>query len=179
MRGGLSSLGLEARLLLRPSGIAGLIAVVSAGVAAAGAYLAWYEVTARVELLGSRSSGAVAELAGWEAHPWGWLVPALGVVAMVLAGGLALDRPLSFGRDGLLFTGFGIAMLVAVGALLFPPVQRFDFATSELSDMVGLVDRMPVDSALALQVAPGPGMWVTLAGAAMLVAATIAARELP
>ncbi|MDX1510162.1 MAG: hypothetical protein R3249_02345 [Nitriliruptorales bacterium] len=175
MRG---ALGLEARLLLRPAGIAGLIALVSAGVAAAGGYLAWYEVTANVELLGSRTSGSVASLAGWEAQPWGWLVPALGIAAMVLAAGLAVDRPVSFGRDGLLLSGFGIAMLVAIGALLFPPVDRF-IASEQLREMLGLADKMPVDSALSFQVAPGPGMWVTLAGAAMLVAATIAARELP
>lgn len=177
MRG---TLGLEARLLLRPSGVAGLIAAVSAAAAAAGAYLSWYEVTAHVGLLGSQSSGPVATLAGWEAHPWGWLVPALGVFGAVLATGVALDRPASFGRDALLFTGFGIAMLVAIAALLFPPIERFpDLATSRLRNMLDLSDQMPVDSALALEIGPGAGMWVTLAGAAMLVAATIAARELP
>lgn len=172
MRGDLS---LRMHLLLRPSGVVGLVAAVAGVVAFAGAYLPWYAVTATVDLLGTSQEQAVASLAGWQAHPWGWLVPAFGLV--VVAGGvmLAIDHPAP--PRTLLVGGCGLGLTVLAGGLLFPPVARFDVAGSRLRELAALSGRLPADVELAFEVRPSAGMWLTLAAGALVVIAAVVSRE--
>lgn len=172
MRG---DLALRVRMLVRPSSVAGVAGVVGGATAFAAAYLPWYDVTATVDVLGTSQRRAVASLAGWQAHPWGWLVPVLGLVAV--AGGvlLAIDRPAP--PRTLLLGGCGMALTVVVGALLLPPVARFDVAGSRLRELAALSGRLPPDVELAFAVRPATGMWLTLAAAAVVVLAALVARE--
>lgn len=168
---------LHLRILRRPRGLVGMVALASGGAALVAAYLPWYQVAARVEMLGGKQSRPVASLAGWEAHPWGWLVPTLAVVAIVVGGALALDRPVPFTRDASLAAGLGLAAAVAAGGMLFPPVSRFDVAGSRLRELAGLADRLPRDVELTFAVRPGIGLWITLGASALLVLAAFAARD--
>lgn len=168
---------LQLRMLRRPRGLVGSLAAMAGGAAFVAAYLPWYQVAATVDMLGRRQSRPVATLAGWQAHPWGWLVPALALVAVVVGVALAVDRPVPFSRDAELTAGLGLAAAVAAGGLLYPPVSRFDVAGSRLRELAGLSERLPRDVELTFAVRPGLGLWVTLAAAALLVAVAFAVRE--
>lgn len=165
------------RLLRRARGLLGVLSATAGAAALVAAYLPWYQVAASVDMLGGEQSRPVASLAGWQAHPWGWLVPALALVAVVVGVALAVDRPLPFTRDVELAAGLGLAAAVSAGGLLFPPVSRFDVAGSRLRELAGLADRLPEDVALTFAVRAGVGLWVTLAAAALLVVVAFAARD--
>lgn len=169
---------LHVRMLIRPSGLLGAAVALAGLLAAVAAYLPWYEVAARVTVPGTEGSRAVASLAGWQAHPWGWLLPTLGLVAAVVGGAVAVDRPLARTRDLALAVGLGLAAVVAVSGLVFPPVSRFDVAGSRLRELAGLAERLPTDVELTFTVRPAMGLWLTLAAAAVVVAGAIAARDL-
>lgn len=168
---------LNLRVLRRPRGLAGVMVAAAGATAFAAAYLPWYQVAAQVEMLGGRQSRPVATLAGWQAHPWGWLVPAFALVAVVVGSALAVDRPVPFTRDVALATGLGLAAAVGAGGLLFPPVSRFDVAGSRLRELADLAERLPRDVELTFSVRPGLGLWLTLAAAAVLVVTALAARD--
>lgn len=172
MRG---DLALRLHLLVRPSGVLGLVGAVAGGTAFAGAYLPWYDVTATVDLLGTSNQRAVASLAGWQAHPWGWLVPAFALLTVAAGIMLAIDRPAP--PRTLLTGGCGLALTVVAGGLLLPPVDRFDVAGSRLRELAALSGRLPADVELAFDVRPSTGMWLTLAAAALAVVAALAARD--
>jgi hypothetical protein len=170
---------LQARLLLRGSGLAGATVAMGGGLALLGAYQPWHAVTAELAMRNDEQSRPVAELAGWEAHPWGWLVPALGVAAIVLGAALVADRPPMRGRLWLLGTAGLLAGSAALGTLLPPEVNRFDVAGSRLRELSQLADRLPEGVELSFSVGLGPGVWMTAAAAVLIVAGTLGARELP
>ncbi len=172
MRGDLS---LRMHLLVRPSGIVGLVGAVAGITAFAAAYLPWYDVTATVDLLGTSQRQAVASLAGWQAHPWGWLVPAFALVVLASGVLLAIDRPPP--PRTMLAGGCGLALTVVAGGLLSPPVDRFDVAGSRLRELAALSGRLPEDIQLAFDVRPSMGLWLTLAAGALVVAASLVSRE--
>lgn len=169
---------LVARQVLRPEGTLGLVAAVAGLTAMTAAYLPWYHVHASVDALGTTSSRSVSALAGWQAHPWGWLVPALAVVMVVVGVLLALDRPLPSTADLFLLGGMGLAIGVAVAGRWFPPVARFDVAGSRLRDMIDLAGRLPSDVDLAFSVRPGVGMWLALGSAGLLLGSGLTSRAM-
>ena len=172
MRGDLS---LRMHLLVRPAGVVGLVGAVAGVVAFAAAYLPWYAVTATVDLLGTSQQQAVASLAGWQAHPWGWLVPALGLVVVAAGVLLAVDRPAP--PRTMLVGGCGLALTVVAGGVLFPPVDRFDVAGSRLRELAALSGRLPEDIVLTFDVRPAIGLWLTLAAGALVFVAALVSRE--
>lgn len=172
MRG---DLALRLRLLARPAAVVGLVGAVAGSAAVAGAYMPWYAVTARVGMLDTSQEKAVASLAAWQAHPWGWLVAAFGLLALVAGLLLAIDRPLP--SRALLASGCGLGLTVAAGGLLFPPVDRFDVAGSRLRELVDLSGRLPADVEMAFTVRPSTGMWLTLAAGVVVVLSAAASPE--
>lgn len=172
MRG---DLALRLQLLVRPAAVVGLVSAIAGTVAFAAAYLPWYDVMATVDLLGTSQERAVASLAGWQAHPWNWLVPVLAIVTVAAGLMLAVDRPAP--PRTMLAAGCGLALSVAVGGVLFPPVARFDVAGSRLRELAALSDRLPDDVLLAFDVRPAAGMWLTLAAGALVVVAAVVAHD--
>lgn len=173
MRG---DVALRLRLLLRPAGVAGIVTACAGGAALAAAYLPWYEVAAHVEMMGETQSRSVASLPGWQAHPWGWVVPLLALVAIAMGLSVALDRPPPFARDVQLAAGLGMGAAVAAGGLVFPSVARFDVAGSRLRELADLAGRLPTDVEMSFSVRPGLGLWVTLIAAVVLLAGTAVGR---
>ncbi len=173
MRG---DVALAVRNVLRPEGMVGLVAAIAGGLATTAAYLPWYRVSASVEMLGNEATRTVSGLPGWQAHPWGWLVPAVAFGMMAVGLLLAVDRPAPATPDLLLGGGMAIALLVAVAGRWFPPVSRFDTAGTRLREMLGLAGRLPDDVALTFAVHPGAGMWLALGAAGLLLLAGLTAR---
>lgn len=169
---------LQARLLLRGTGLAGTAVALGGALAMIGAYRPWHAVTVELTLLGAEQSRPVADLAGWEAHPFGWLVPALGLLTIGLGVALAVDRPPQRTRPVLLVAGVTLAVTAVVAALRPPEVGRFDVAGSRLRELSGLADRLPSDVELSFSVGHAHGLALTLAAAALVVVATLSAREL-
>ncbi len=174
---GRGDLLVELRLLIRPKGVVGLVGAIAGTTAFAASYLAWYEVRARVDMLGGSQSRGVADLAGWQAHPWGWAVPALAIIAVVVGLAIAFDRPPPAAGKLLIGTGLGLATVAGASALLFPPVSRFDVAGTRLRELAGLAGRLPSDVELSFTVSPSVGLWLALGAAALLVAAGFAERD--
>lgn len=170
---------LQARLLLRRTGLAGTGVAVGGLLALAGAYRPWYAVRAELAMLGDDQSSAVAELAGWQAQPWGWVVPALGIVAVALGVAMALDRPPARTQPVLLGTAGLLGMSAAGGALLRPEIRRFDIAGSRLRELLDLAERLPDGVELDFGVAVSDGVWVTVVAATAVAVSALAARELP
>lgn len=168
---------LAARLLLRPRGLAGLLAVTAGGAALASVYLPWHRVAADVVLLGRTETEPVAALAGWQAHPWNWVVPVCAVAAIAAGAGLALDHVVPHTRALLAAAGGGLAVAVAVAAVRPPPVARFDVAGSRLRELAGVAERLPEDVDLAFSVQAGTGLWLALAAAALLGGVALALAE--
>lgn len=169
---------LQARLLLRATGMAGAGVAVGGLLALVGAYRPWYAVTAELRMLGSDQTGTVDRLAGWEAHPWGWLVPALGVVVVALGVAVALERPPRRARPVLLTAAGLLALAATGGATARPRVDRFDITGSRLRELLELADRLPEGVELGFTVAVAHGTWITAAAAALTLAGALAAREL-
>lgn len=167
---------MQLRLLLRPHGVVGTVGVVAGLSAFAASYLPWYAVTVDVAMLGTSQTGTVASLPGWQSHPWGWLVPAVALVMTAVAGSVAIDRSPPAAGDLQLGGGAVLAALSGLGAVVFPPVTRFDVAGSRLRELA--VVNLPSDVEMSFSVNPALGLWITLAGAALLVAAGFACREL-
>jgi hypothetical protein len=159
---------LQARLLLRPRGVAGLVTALVGLIGATALYLPWYEIRAEVTMLGSRQSGVISSLAGWQAHPWLWLVAAVAVIAMLVGVAIAVDRPPPRGRDVLLGLAVALATVTGVSALIVPPPARFG-AGDSLEQLQQIAARAPEDVEVQLVVTPAAGMWVALAAAALLL----------
>jgi hypothetical protein len=168
-------MSLRMHLLLRPTAVVGLVGATAGAAAFVAAYLPWYDVTATVDVLGTSQQRAVASLAGWQAHPWGWLVPAFALLVLVAGVLLAIDRPAP--HRTMLLGGCGLALTVVAAGLRFPPVERFDVAGSRLRELAALSGRLPPDVGLAFDVRPATGMWLTLAAAAVVVVVAVLSRE--
>ncbi len=172
MRG---DLALELRLALRREGAVGLAGAVAGTVGVLAAYLPWYEVHARVSILGHTRTTAVTSLAGWQAQPWIWVGTALAATALFIGLSLTLDRPPHWWREGLLATAIGLAIVAGTSALFTPPRHQF-LADGELPRLQRMAERVPNDVEVSFNVVPATGLWLTLGTAALLVLVTLAAR---
>lgn len=174
MRG---DLALQLRVALRSRGVLGLVTLVAAVATIAAVYLPWYEVQVRVEALGHSEAGAVTSIPGWQAQPWIWPVAGLAVGAAVLAVALAVDRPPSWTREGLLAVAVGIALVAGASAIARPPDQRF-LADERLRRLQAATVELPEDVQVDLGVMPAAGIWVSLAASALLLASAFSLREI-
>lgn len=179
---GRGDLLLELRLLLRPQALLGL-AVALAGLAAlVGAYMPWYEVAMEVSYRPWQEQGVAATqqapaawLSGWQAHAWGWLVPAVAVAVVVVGLLSAIDRPPP--RHDRIEIGAGLVLAVfgGLGVVLVPAVERF--GGERVAVLSDLARRLPDGLEMGLEVRPASGLWVTLAAAALLAGLGLATRR--
>ncbi|MFN2556039.1 MAG: hypothetical protein ABR592_04080 [Nitriliruptorales bacterium] len=171
-----SDFALQLRMMLRPRGTLGIAVVIAGLIGVIAVYLPWYELNANVTLLGHTRGGSLATLAGWQAQPWIWLGAALSAIASALGLAVALDHQPPSTRRNLFALALSIAAVAGMSALLDPPPARF-LTETRIQQLEAAAARMPEDVTLRLAVRPGFGLWVTLIGAALLIAGAFMIRE--
>ncbi|MDP8927837.1 MAG: hypothetical protein M3O70_04455, partial [Actinomycetota bacterium] len=150
MRG---DLALQLRVALRPRGILGIAGAVAGIVGVVAVYLPWYELDAKLTLLGHTRWRSIATLAGWQAQPWIWVAATLSVVTAAIGVAVALDRPPPTTRRILFALALALGALAGLSALLVPPSSRF-LADTRFDQLEAVAGRLPEDVALRLTVHP-------------------------
>ncbi|MDQ3932674.1 MAG: hypothetical protein M3252_07550 [Actinomycetota bacterium] len=173
MRG---DLALQLRIALRPRGLLGIAGAVAGMVGVVAVYLPWYELGAKVTLLGHARGRSIATLAGWQAQPWIWAAATISVFAAAIGVAVALDRPPPMTRRILLALGLALGALAGLSALLVPASSRF-LADPRFDQLEAVAGRLPDDVALDLAVRPAIGLWITLTVAVLLLLVALAIRE--
>jgi hypothetical protein len=166
---------LTARLLLRGTGLAGLLAAGGGALAIGAATRPWYRVVATVEMLGATDQRSAAVLAGLPGTTIGWLTAVAGTLAVALGLLIAVDRPPHWARPGLIVVALALVVLVALAHGRVPDV---DVVAGERSaQLAELAQRMPSGVQLTLTTEPATGLrWVAGAAAAILLGGA-AARD--
>lgn len=168
---------LTARLLLRREGLAGLAIAAGGGLGVVAAARTWYLAMAEVALLGAEQGRAVGVVRGLPGTVPGWLSLVLGVVAVALGVGCALDRPPARARPLLLAVSVGL-VAVALYGWFGPQPDLAAIAGREGRELMGLAERLPQGVALELDVRVGSAPWFAAFGALLVAGGVFAAREL-
>jgi hypothetical protein len=166
---------LTARLALRPSGLAGLLAVVGGAAAIVAAFRPWYTAIAHLDMLGAADDRVVASLPGVPDLTVGWVALALGAAAVVLGLAIAVDRPPAWTRGALAVLAAGLAVLVVVAVTVLPDLDRV--AGTDARALLAIRERLPDGVALDLRVGRGPGPWLAALGAVGVAIGAVGARE--
>lgn len=164
-----TSVGDHLLALRRPAALAAVAAAAGGAVGCIAPRMGVWQLTARVRALDTVGDQRVATLSGAEASPLAWVVAAVGLVAVVLALLVAVDRPPPFAEQ--LLVGAGGLLLGAAGAVLLDRPAPSAFSGHRgAADLVGDGVPLPTGVAIELAVEPALGIWV-LAAAGLLVAA--------
>jgi hypothetical protein len=166
---------LSARLLLRGSGLAGLLAAAGGLLAVAATTRPWYAAVVTVEMLGDEGERTVATLLGLPATIGAWVVVALGMLAVALGTAIAVDRPPHWARWGLGGAAAGLVVVAVVAALQIPRAEAV--AGEQSTRLAELAGRLPTGVELDLRTEPGGGVWLVVVAAGMVGGGAIGARE--
>lgn len=166
---------LTARLLLRGTGLAGLLAAGGGALALLGAFGPWYRAVAVVEMLGAEDGRTIATVTGLPDTVTGWLAAGFGSLAVVLGLAIALDRPPHWARWGLAVVAGGLLLCAAVAALRIPPVDTVVAGAGlELEE---LANRLPTGVELEVVTTVAIGVWRVLVAGVMVAIGAAGARE--
>lgn len=168
---------LTARLVVRPSGLAGLAASLAGLGALWTATRPWHVVAADVTMLGARQGRLVDGAAG-SSLPWAVLVIVAGLVAVGLGAALAVDRHPGWTRPALLGAAAMLLVSGVVAVLLRPPLSGLAASSEALAEVVALRGSLPEGTALELTVRAGPAAFAAAIAGLVVAGATIGAREL-
>jgi hypothetical protein len=166
---------LVARLLLRGTGLAGLVAATGGVVAIAAAARPWYAAVVTVEMLGDEGERTVATLAGVPGTLGGWAALGLGVVALALGVLIAIDRPPAWSRWGLAGVALSLVVVGLAAARRIPDPRRV--AGEQSLRLTALAERLPAGVELEVASQPRGAIGILLAAAGLVALGAIAARE--
>ncbi len=166
---------LTARLLLRGTGLAGLLAAAGGALAVLGALGPWYRAVAVVEMLGAEDGRTIATVAGLPDTVGAWLAAGLGLLAVVLGLAIAFDRPPHWARWGLALVAAGLLLCAAVAALRVPTVDTVVAGAGP--ELQALADRLPTGVQLEVATTVAIGVWRVAVAAVMVGVGAAAARE--
>jgi hypothetical protein len=167
---------LSARLLLRRSGVAGLLAVLGAASLAVAATRPWHRAVADLSMLGDRQGRTVATMEGLPGTWWGWTLLAVALVAAGLGAATALDRPPASARRALVLTGVLALAVAAVATLRAPSIEQL--VGPDGADLLALADRLPSGVELEVTARLGPAPMMAVAGGLLILLAVALADEL-
>lgn len=169
-----TSLGDHLVALRRPAALAALGAAAGGAVAAMAPTLPLWRLTARVQALDTVGRQDVTALSGDATSGVTWGIAVVGVLVVVLAALVAVDRPPPAAER--LLVGAGVLVMVATGVLLAdrPPARAFadDLAAA---DLIGGEVPLPTGVGIDLWVQPDSGMWALFAAGALVVTGTLVA----
>jgi hypothetical protein len=166
---------LTARLLLRPTGLAGLAVTVGGAVAVLAATRPWYRAVADLTMLGEQQGRTVASLHGVPSTVLGWVAVAVGLSAVLLGAGIAIDRPGPHARRSSLGAAVALGTIAATAMAVRPALERV--AGSDGGDLLELAGRLPSGVELAVTVRPGPGPLLLVLAAFLVGLGASVARE--
>lgn len=164
-------------LLLRRSGLAGLLITVGGVVTTLAVASAWHVARAELEMLGAAEARVVTSVAGWQMG-WAWAAALAGLVATFLGAALALDRHPGWTRPATIAAG-AVALVSGVVPLVWlPRLDRFPDADGSLRDLREVAEALPVGVELTLSVGAGAGPFLVVGGALAILIGVVSAREL-
>jgi hypothetical protein len=166
---------LTARLLLRGTGLAGLLAAAGGVLALLGALGPWYRAVAVVEMLGAEDGRTIATVTGLPDTLAGWLAAGLGSLAVVLGLAVAFDRPPHWARWGLALVSVGLLLCAAAAALQVPSVDTIVAGAG--AELQALADRLPTGVELEVVTTVAIGVWRVVVAGVMVGIGAAAARE--
>lgn len=169
-----TSLGDHLVALRRPAAVAALAAAGGGAVAAMAPSLPLWRLTARVQALDTVGSQPVTSLPGGATSDLTWAVAAVGIVVVVLASMVAVDRPPPAAER--LLVGAGLLVLAATFLLLATRPTAAAFAgDAAAADLVTGATPLPTGVDIDLWVQPAPGLWTLLVAGVLVVAGSIVA----
>jgi hypothetical protein len=166
---------LTARLLLRRTGLAGLLAAAGGALAIAGALGPWYRAVATIGMLGTEDDRTIATLTGLPGSPSGWAVAGLGLLALVLGLAIAIDRPPHWARLVLAVTAAAMLVVAAVAAWRIPDLDRVVAGAG--AQLEALAERLPTGVELEVATTVAVGLWRVAVAGVMVGVGAAAARE--
>jgi hypothetical protein len=167
---------LTARLLLRGTGLAGLLATVGGGLVIGGALAPWRLTVAQVTMLGHDEERVVAATRGLPGTVGGWVVAVAAVAIVVLGLLVAVDQPPRGARWWVVGLGLG-CFLVAVGTLMSPPPTEGLDAAQVLASLGAEEATLPAGIEVVPGVRRGYGPGLVVLGALLAILGGLAARE--
>jgi hypothetical protein len=168
-------MALTARLLLRGTGLAGMVIVVGGLLAMFAATRPWFVAVAEVAMHGVVQDRAIAVQRGLPGVAGAWVTLGAGAMAVLLGGAIALDRPPTSAR-AVLVVAVGALGIAAAWAWAAPPAVA-ELAGNEGAQLSRLADRLPAGVALDLHARASLGPWLSTVAAAMVAGGTLAARD--
>ena len=169
-----TSLGDHLVALRRPAALAALAAAAGGAVAAMAPSLPLWRLTARVQALDTIARQAVTTLPGGSTSALTWAVAVVGIVVVVLASMVAVDRPPPAAER--LLVGAGV-LIVASACLLLArrPAPAAFAGDATAADLVTGAAPLPTGVDIDLWVQPGVGLWALLGAGTLVVLGTVVA----
>jgi len=169
-----TSLGDHLVALRRPAALAAVAAAFGGVVAVMAPRLGLWRLSAQVQALDTIGEQAVTTLRGAESSRVSWAIAAVGVVIVVNALLVALDRPPPRAEGVLLAAG--VAVLLGSGLLLVTPPGAAAFADhAAAAELLAGDAPLPTGVDIDLSVRPASGLWMLPAGGVLVLAGTVVA----
>lgn len=169
-----TSLGDHLVALRRPAALAAIGAAAGGAVAAMAPSLPLWQLAARVQALDTVGQQEVTALSGGATSGLTWAIAAVGLVVVVLATMVAVDRPPPAAEA--LLVGAGLLVVAATVVLLADRPAATAFATDvAAADLVTGEVPLPTGVGIDLWVQPASGLWALLAAGALVVVGSLVA----
>lgn len=169
-----TSLGDHLVALRRPAALAALGAAGGGAVATLAPSLPLWRLTARVQALDTVGSQPVTTLPGSTTSALTWLLAAIGIVVVVVASMVAVDRPPPAAEK--LLVGAGVLVITVTCVLLGTRPEAAAFAgDAAAADLVTGAAPLPTGVDIELWVQPAVGLWALLCAGVLVVVGTVVA----
>lgn len=169
-----TSLGDHLVALRRPAALAALGAAAGGVVAAMAPRLPLWRLTARVQALDTVGRQEVTSLSGGATSWLTWGIAVAGVLVVVLAALVAVDRPPPAAERVLVATG-ALVVLAAAVLLADPPSVTAFAGDAAAADLIAGSVPLPTGVGIDLWVQPDSGLWALFATGALVVVGTLVA----
>lgn len=135
-----------------------------------------WSLQAQVQALDTTGETTVTHMTGADATPVVWVAVAAGVVVILLAASIALDRPLTHASTTIIAAGAVLLAVTLAVAMQRPGAEEFHSRAA--AEMLQEGVALPTGVGIELRVEPGPGMLALgLSGVLAAAGAVVADRR--